>query len=99
MAFAASEATIFLIYAGAFRFGAYLIENSEATPADVYRVFFAISLSAASVGQVISMLPDYSKARLSAALVFKMIETKPGIDSFSTQGVKPVRTFFSELIF
>lgn len=69
-----------------------MIDIGVSQPADVYRVFFAISLSAASVGQVISMLPDYSKARLSAALVFKMIETKPGIDSFDTSGVKPVRT-------
>lgn len=61
------------------------------TAINVYRVFFAVSLSAISVGQITSMLPDYAKAKLSAGLVFELIEAVPGIDSFSRKGVKPVR--------
>lgn len=35
--FAVSQAVIYMMYAGAFRFGAYLIEIGDMAPTDVYR--------------------------------------------------------------
>lgn len=89
LAFAFSQGMIFLIYGAAFRLGAYFVGKNDMEAVDVYRVFFAMAFSAVSVGQWSSYLPDYTKAKLSAALVFNIINTKPEIDSYSAGGVRP----------
>lgn len=53
-----------------------------------------MAFSAVSVGQWTSYLPDYSKAKLSAGLVFNIINMIPKIDSSSKGGIKPVNIFF-----
>lgn len=59
------------------------------------RVFFALAFTAVSVGEWSSYLPDYTKAKLSAGLMFHMMEMKPLIDSYSEGGIKPVRLDFT----
>ena len=39
-----------------------------------------------TIGQASSFLPDYSKAKHAAALIFKVLETIPGIDIYSSRG-------------
>ncbi|XP_067138789.1 ATP-dependent translocase ABCB1-like [Centruroides vittatus] len=89
LAFAFSQGMIFLIYGAAFRLGAYFVGRGDMEAVNVYRVFFAMAFSAVSVGQWSSYLPDYTRAKLSAALVFNIINTKPEIDSYSMGGVRP----------
>lgn len=88
--FALSQAVIYMMYAGAFRFGAYLIEIGDMAPTDVYRVFFALAFCAASVGQTSAYLQDYAKAKLAASLMFQLIDKKPDIDCSTTLGIRPV---------
>lgn len=55
-----------------------------------YSVFFAISFCGLSFGESSSFIPDYVKARMSASLLFHMINLQPRIDSCSKVGLKPV---------
>ncbi|XP_065339675.1 ATP-dependent translocase ABCB1-like isoform X2 [Cloeon dipterum] len=89
MVFSFSQAVIYLMYAGAFRYGAYLIEIGDMIPTDVYRVFFALAFCATSVGQTSAYLQDYTKAKHSASLMFELIEQQPEIDGAATAGARP----------
>jgi ABC-type bacteriocin/lantibiotic exporter with double-glycine peptidase domain len=90
IAFGFSQAVIFFLYAGAFRFGYYLVTTKDMEFTDVFRVFFGISFVAMTFGQMTSFLPDFSKARISAGLILKMMNQQPKIDCFSSEGLKPV---------
>ncbi|KAK3611392.1 hypothetical protein CHS0354_036589 [Potamilus streckersoni] len=89
LVFGFSQSVVFMLYAGCFRFGAYMVSLDEMTPENVYKVFFAISFTGVVIGQASSFLPDYSKARQAAGLIFKTLDTKPLIDIYSTQGQHP----------
>jgi hypothetical protein len=52
----------------------------------IFRVFFAIAFTGLGVGQASSFLPDYAKARLSAAHIFKIVQNIPFINSYSEDG-------------
>ncbi|XP_067658455.1 ATP-dependent translocase ABCB1-like isoform X1 [Haliotis asinina] len=87
ISFGFSQGVVFLLYAGAFRFGAYLVSINDMTADSVYRVFFAIAFTGMAVGQASSFLPDYTKARLSAGLIFKLLDYVPFIDIYSNKGI------------
>ncbi|XP_050420409.1 ATP-dependent translocase ABCB1-like isoform X2 [Adelges cooleyi] len=87
--FALSQSITYMLYAVAFKYGSYLVLNKEMTPTSVYRVFFALTFSAHSIGHTMAFLQDYAKAKLSASLMFQLIETPSEIDSQSTGGLKP----------
>ena len=55
-----------------------------------FRVFTAITFGGQSLGRATSYLPDYSKAKLSAAKMLTLFKRVPEIDSSSTAGAKPV---------
>lgn len=55
----------------------------------MFRVFFAVAFSAPSVGQIISMVPDYNAAREAVKHIFKILSTKSPIDPFSKFGARP----------
>lgn len=54
------------------------------------RVFSAVVFGAMAVGQVSSFAPDYAKAKISASHIIGILEKIPLIDSYSTEGLKPV---------
>lgn len=49
-----------------------------------------------SIGRESQTAPDYGKAKTAAAQVFALLEKKPRIDNYSTEGLKPVS--FSSLL-
>ncbi|XP_069111959.1 ATP-dependent translocase ABCB1-like isoform X2 [Argopecten irradians] len=87
IAFGFSQGVIFMMYGGAFRFGAWQVELGDMTPENVYRVFFAIAFTGITIGQASSFLPEYSKAKHAAGLIFKVVDTIPQIDIYSKRGV------------
>ncbi|XP_076716779.1 phosphatidylcholine translocator ABCB4 isoform X3 [Callospermophilus lateralis] len=68
-----------------------------------YRVFSAIVFGAVALGHASSFAPDYAKAKLSAAHLFKLFERQPLIDSYSTEGLWPEKfegnVTFNEVVF
>uniref|UniRef100_A0A1B6CUX9 ABC-type xenobiotic transporter n=1 Tax=Clastoptera arizonana TaxID=38151 RepID=A0A1B6CUX9_9HEMI len=90
LVFSLSQVVVYLMYAGAFRFGAYLIEIGDMTATDVFKVFFALAFCAAAVGTASAYSQDYSKAKFAAAQLFQLIDEKSDIDVVSCIGVKPV---------
>lgn len=51
------------------------------------QVFFALTISAMGVSQTSALAPDSSKAKDSAASIFEILDSKPKIDSSSSEGV------------
>lgn len=47
------------------------------------------------VGQAVAFAPDYQKAKIAAARIFKLLDLKPKIDAFSTSGRMLVRGIYS----
>ena len=43
------------------------------------------------LGQVSALSPDYEKAKVAAARLFKIFDRKSAIDSSSEDGLRPVR--------
>ncbi|KAL5839191.1 hypothetical protein ACOSQ3_011895 [Xanthoceras sorbifolium] len=81
--------SFFVLYctnAFCFYVGSLLVKNGKATSAEVFKVFFAFTISAIGVSQASSMAPDTNKARDSAASILEILDSKPEIDSSSNEG-------------
>ncbi|XP_060871148.1 ATP-dependent translocase ABCB1-like [Metopolophium dirhodum] len=87
--YAVSQAVIYGMYSVSFRYGAFLVEIGDMSATDIYRVFFALAFCAASIGQTSAYLQDYSRAKIAASLIFKLIRRKSEIDPLSNTGSKP----------
>jgi len=60
---------------------------------DFNRVFVSIIFGALSLGRESQFGPDYGKAKVAASRIFALFDRNLGtIDSYSTEGVKPVTT-------
>ena len=53
-------------------------------------MFGAILFGAMAIGQASQFAPDYGKAKAAAAKIFALFDREPAIDSYSTDGEKPV---------
>lgn len=71
-----------------FVYGGKLIKDQEADFLDVMTVFMCIIMSATSVGQSASFIPNANKAKAAANSIFKIIDSVPHIDSASDAGEK-----------
>ena len=53
----------------------------------------AILFGALAVAQNSSFAPDFAEAQTAAYRILKLLDTKPDIDSYSDEGVKPVSKY------
>jgi ABC-type multidrug transport system fused ATPase/permease subunit len=86
-------AMFFFAYAAAFRFGFWLVHNTEGdgqyTGGKVMMVMFGVLIGAFALGQAGPAGQSVSQARASAWHIFDTIETVPTIDPGSERGLKP----------
>jgi hypothetical protein len=84
-------AFINLNFGCAYSFGLLLIRGGHATPFVVFQVIESLNMASMSIMSTAAYFPEYLRARVSAGLMFKMIDVQPQIDSTSNLGKKPVR--------
>ncbi|KAM2745612.1 hypothetical protein PS2_021317 [Malus domestica] len=77
---------LFSVYACSFYAGARLVAAGKTTFSDVFRVFFALTITAVGVSQSGSLAPDVSKVKSSAASIFAILDRKSKIDSSDDSG-------------
>ncbi|XP_014242293.1 multidrug resistance protein 1-like isoform X2 [Cimex lectularius] len=88
LTYAFAQSTIFIMYSVAFGFGGYLVISNQMDINNVFRVFFSITFCATAIGQGIATLQDFSKAKIAAMSIFKLIERKSLIDPLSLEGIR-----------
>lgn len=69
-----------------FYIGALLVQHGKATYEEVFKVFFALTVTAIGVSQTSALAPDTNKAKDSTASIFEILDRKPSIDSSSSDG-------------
>ncbi|CAK8684381.1 ATP-dependent translocase ABCB1-like [Clavelina lepadiformis] len=84
-----SQCTLFCSFAAAFRLGIELVITNQMTFDSVFRVFNAIVFGAFLTGQNMSNAPEYAEAKTSVCRIFSLLNLKPKIDSYGTDGKIP----------
>ncbi|KAJ6301922.1 hypothetical protein OIU77_016100 [Salix suchowensis] len=82
--------SFFILYstnAFCFYIGAIFVQHGKTTFADVFRVFFALTIGAMGVSQSSGLAPDTATAKDSAASIFAILDRKPKIDSSRDEGI------------
>uniref|UniRef100_A0A8C1WEB2 ATP-binding cassette, sub-family B (MDR/TAP), member 11a n=1 Tax=Cyprinus carpio TaxID=7962 RepID=A0A8C1WEB2_CYPCA len=82
--FAFAQCVIFMAFAASFRYGGYLVSN-EGLPYMMV-VISALVTSATALGRASSFTPDYAKAKIAAAQLFKLLDRVPKISLSKTEG-------------
>ncbi|XP_045876167.1 ATP-dependent translocase ABCB1 isoform X3 [Meles meles] len=80
---------IYASYALAFWYGTSLVLSHEYSIGQVLTVFFSVLIGAFSIGQASPSIEAFANARGAAYEIFKIIDNKPSIDSYSKNGHKP----------
>ncbi|KAJ8748661.1 hypothetical protein K2173_008106 [Erythroxylum novogranatense] len=86
--FGASFLLLFLVYAAIFYAGAQLVSHGKTTFADVFQVFFALTMATIGISQSSSLAPDSSKAKAAAVSIFKILDRDSTIDPSDESGTK-----------
>ncbi|XP_022761297.1 ABC transporter B family member 11-like [Durio zibethinus] len=84
--FGISSFFMYLVYAISFYVGALLVHHGRISFHEVFRVFFSLSASALGIAHSNSIAPDASKAKISVASVFEILDQKSKIDSSQNCG-------------
>ncbi|KAJ4835578.1 ABC transporter B member 11 [Turnera subulata] len=84
--FGLSSFFLFSFYATSFYAGARLVEDGHTTFADVFQVFFALTMASVAVSFSGSFTSDTSKAKDAAASIFSIIDRKSKIDPGDESG-------------
>ncbi|WOH11979.1 hypothetical protein DCAR_0831475 [Daucus carota subsp. sativus] len=80
------SSSLFLFYSFVFYIGCVLEKNGKATFADIFKVFFALTMTAMGVSGNVNLIPDRKKVKSSVASIFNILDSKPKIDSSSDGG-------------
>ncbi|KAJ5653255.1 Leptomycin B resistance protein [Penicillium lividum] len=86
--FASSESLVFLCMALGFWYGGTLITTGEYSIQQFFICFPAIVFGAQSAGSIFAFAPDMGKAQESARELKTLLDYKPSIDTWSTDGEK-----------
>lgn len=78
---------LYCVNAFLFYIGAILVQHGKANFSEVFKVFFALTISAVGVSQSSALAPDTNKAKDSAASIFSILDSKPQIDSSNDEGI------------
>ncbi|CAK9201386.1 unnamed protein product [Sphagnum troendelagicum] len=73
----------------AFWVGAILVKENKTTFGDVFKVFFAITMSALAVSRSTSRSTDLTKVKSAVNSIFEIIDTKSKIDPLEKSGQTP----------
>ncbi|CAI8590913.1 unnamed protein product [Vicia faba] len=84
--FGFSFVALYCMTAFCFYIGAVLVQHDKATFQEVFKVFFSLTITAVGISQSSTLAPDTNKAKDSAASIFKILDSKPTIDSSSNAG-------------
>ncbi|KAK4273324.1 hypothetical protein QN277_021750 [Acacia crassicarpa] len=84
--FGCSFFLLFSVYATSFYAGARLVDAGRTTFSAVFRVFFALTMTAMAISQSSSMAPDSSKAKSATSSIFELIDRKSQIDPSDESG-------------
>jgi ATP-binding cassette subfamily B (MDR/TAP) protein 1 len=91
-----SNFVLFACYALSFWYGSKLVQQGQTTFGDVFRVFFAITMSAMGVSQSAGLTPDLTKTKLAVNSVFELLDRKSLIDPFDMSG-KTLKTVHGDI--
>lgn len=92
-----SQSVIYFAYAGAFTYGAYLIQNGLTDFVSFMRVFSVVVFGAMAVGQLSSLAPEIAKAKQASAWVFAILDRVPLIPLENMEGKQLSRGLTGEL--
>lgn len=85
---------VFAVYSLGFWYGAQLVADTPANGGillgDMLIVFFSVVIAAAAFGQLMSVLPDFARARVAGYNLLSVIERVPEIDSNDSGAVHNV---------
>ncbi|KAG0461346.1 hypothetical protein HPP92_021643 [Vanilla planifolia] len=82
--------SIFVLYSSyalCYYVGARFIRDGKITSSEMFRVFFALSMTAVGVSQTSALGPDVVEAKLSTASIFSIIDRVSKIDASISNGV------------
>ncbi|PHT28116.1 hypothetical protein CQW23_32277 [Capsicum baccatum] len=65
---------LYSVYAASFYAGARLVESGKVTFAEVFRVFYGVSLTATAISQSGGLVPDSTKAKTGASSIFALLD-------------------------
>ncbi|XP_047947710.1 ABC transporter B family member 11-like isoform X2 [Salvia hispanica] len=85
--FGSSMCFLYLVYAGSFYAGARLVEDGKTTTANVFCVFFVLSMVATAISTWSAMAPDSGKAKAAAASIFAILDGKSKLDPRDESGI------------
>uniref|UniRef100_A0AC35U6B7 Calcium-dependent secretion activator n=1 Tax=Rhabditophanes sp. KR3021 TaxID=114890 RepID=A0AC35U6B7_9BILA len=88
MSYSVSLSYVAINFAVSHALGGLLISYGASTPLIVYQVIETLNIASMSILTTASYIPDYVKAKYSAAVLMDLIDTKPDIDSYDPNGIK-----------
>ncbi|KHJ75177.1 ABC transporter, ATP-binding protein, partial [Oesophagostomum dentatum] len=89
LTYSLSVSFVCLNFAIAYCYGIWLVGKKICSPYTVFQVIESLNTASMSLIAFATYFPEYVRARLSAALLFQMLNEKPRIDSLSPYGSKP----------
>lgn len=84
-----SNSIVFFIRAVAFSFGFLLIKNGNIQIEDIFKIFPMVTFSSMILARSYSQLLDQNLALKSTKKSIKLIDRKPKIDNFDSEGLVP----------
>ncbi|EFJ10214.1 hypothetical protein SELMODRAFT_184079 [Selaginella moellendorffii] len=81
-----SSFVMFAAYAFSFWFGARLVREGKTSFQNVFKVFFAITMSAFGIAQGVSLAPDFAKVKSGVNSIFATLDRKSKIDPSNEEG-------------